>query len=75
VVVVVNFVIVVVVVSIADDGTDAVEDAGDTIAGLDDRLDVFVSIVEVIVVSLNSVVVVKNKLVRFAFVVVSAALF
>ncbi len=45
------------------------------IAGLDDRVDVFVSIVEVIVVSLNSVVVVENDDVGFAFVVVSTALF
>ncbi len=71
----VGIVVVVVVVSIADDVTDAIEDAGDMIAGLDDRLDVFVSIVEVIVVSLDAVVVVENEAVAFAVVVVSAALF
>jgi hypothetical protein len=52
-----------------------VNDADDKISGVDDRLDVFVSIVKVIVVSLDSIVVIENTVVVFAIVVVSAALF
>ncbi len=63
-----------VVVSIADDDTDAIEDVDNTISGVDDRVIVFVSIVEVIVVSLDSIVVIENTAVVFAIAVMPAAL-